>query len=67
MQKKWMMLVVVILLLGFGGCGSQRSVENSEGTENKDNRQENITEICAYIKEIKGNTLVIDPVESISS
>ena len=54
--KKWMMLVVVILLLGFGGCGSQRSVEISEGTENKDNRQEIITEICAYIKEIKGDT-----------
>lgn len=67
MQKKWMMLVVVVLLLGFGGCGSQRSVENSVGTETKDNRQENITEICAYIKEIKGDTLVIDPVEFISS
>ena len=64
-----MMLVVVVLLLllGFGGCGSQRSVKISEGTENKDNRQEKITEICAYIKEIKGNTLVIDPVEFISS
>ena len=66
MQKKWMMLVVVVLLLllGFGGCGSQKSAENSEETENKD---EDITEICAYIKEIKGNTLVIDPVEFISS
>ena len=67
MQKKWMMLVVVILLLGFGGCGSQRSVKISERTDNKDNRQEKITEICAYIKEIKGDILVIDPVEFISS
>ena len=32
-----------------------------------DSMKEDTTELCAYIKEINGNTLVIDPVEYISS
>ena len=43
------------------------SYRKSEETETADSMKEDTTELCAYIKEINGNTLVIDPVEYISS
>lgn len=43
------------------------SYRKAEETETADSMKEDTTELCAYIKEINGNTLVIDPVEYISS
>ncbi len=67
MKKRWIVLMICAFISGLGGCGKQAMTENSEGIESTDTMQEETTELCAYIKEIKGNTLVIDPVEYISS
>ncbi len=52
---------------GLGGCGKQTVTEKAEETEPADSMKEDTTELCAYIKEINGNTSVIDPAEYISS
>ena len=57
----------VCVISGLGGCGKQTVTEKAEETETADSMKEDTTELCAYIKEINGNTLVIDPVEYISS
>lgn len=66
MKKGWILLMVCVIISGFGGCGKQTVTEKVEGTEATDRMKEDVTELCAYIKEINGNTLVIDPVECIS-
>lgn len=66
MKKGWILLMVCVIISGFGGCGKQTVTEKVEGTETTDRMKEDVTELCAYIKEINGNTLVIDPVEYIS-
>lgn len=63
MQKKWMAVIISILIVLFTGCGK----ENAENHVSTEQTQTNVTEVCAYIREIKGDILVIDPVEYISS
>ena len=67
MKKGWILLMVCVIISGFGGCGKQTVTEKVEGTETTDRMKKDVTALCAYIKEINGNTLVIDPVEYISS
>lgn len=67
MKKGWILLMVCVIISEFGGCGKQTVTEKVEETETTDRMKEDVTELCAYIKEINGNTLVIDPVEYISS
>lgn len=67
MKKGWILLMVCVIISGFGGCGKQTATEKVEETETADRMKEDTTELCAYIKELNGNTLVIDPVEYISS
>lgn len=63
MQKKWMAVIISILIVLFTGCGK----ENAENHVSTEQTQTNVTEVCAYIRAIKGDALVIDPVEYISS
>ncbi len=63
MQKKWMAVIISILIVLFTGCGK----ENAENHVSTEQTQTNVTEVCAYIRAIKGDVLVIDPVEYISS
>ena len=63
MRKKWMAVIISILIVLFTGCGK----ENAENYESTEQTQANVTEVCAYIRAIKGDVLVIDPVEYISS
>lgn len=63
MRKKWMAVIISILIVLFTGCGK----ENAENYESTEQKQTNVTEVCAYIRAIKGDVLVIDPVEYISS
>ena len=67
MKKRWILLMMCACISGLGGCGKQTVTEKAEETETADSMKEDTTELCAYIKEINGNTLVIDPVEYISS
>ena len=67
MKKRWILLMMCACISGLGGCGKQTITEKAEETETADSMKEDTTELCAYIKEINGNTLVIDPVEYISS
>lgn len=67
MKKRWILLMMCACISGLGGCGKQIVTEKAEETETADSMKEDTTELCAYIKEINGNTLVIDPVEYISS
>ena len=67
MKKGWILLMVCVIISGFGGCGKQTDTEKVKGTETTDRMKEDVTELCAYIKEINGYTLVIDLVEYISS
>ena len=63
MRKKWMVVIISILIVLFTGCGK----ENAENYVSTEQSQTNVTEVCAYIRAIKGDILVIDPVEYISS
>lgn len=63
MQKKWMAVIISIVIVLFTGCGK----ENAENHVSTEQTQTNVTEVCAYIRAIKGDVLVIDPVEYISS
>lgn len=63
MQKKCMVVMIGILIFLLVGCGKE-NVENREAAEQT---QADVTEVCAYIRAIKGDVLVIDPVEYISS
>ena len=63
MRKKCMVVIISILIVLFTGCGK----ENAENYESTEQKQTNVTEVCAYIRAIKGDVLVIDPVEYISS
>ena len=63
MRKKWMAVIISILIVLFIGCGK----ENAENYESTEQKQTDVTEVCAYIRAIKGDVLVIDPVEYISS
>ena len=67
MKKRWILFMMCACISGLGGCGKQTVTEKAEETETADSMKEDTTELCAYIKEINGNTLVIDPVEYISS
>ena len=53
MKKRWILLMMCACISGLGGCGKQTVTEKAEETETADS--------------INGNTLVIDPVEYISS
>lgn len=66
-EKRWILFMMCACISGLGGCGKQTVTEKAEETETADSMKEDTTELCAYIKEINGNTLVIDPVEYISS
>ena len=61
MKKRWILLMMCACISGLGGCGKQTVTEKAEETETADSMKEDTTELCAYIKEINGNTLVIDP------
>ena len=63
MRKKCMVVMIGILIFLLVGCGK----ENAENYESTEQKQTNVTEVCAYIRAIKGDVLVIDPVEYISS
>lgn len=63
MRKKCMVVMIGILIVLFTGCGK----ENAENHVSTEQTQTNVTEVCAYIRAIKGDVLVIDPVEYISS
>ena len=63
MRKKWMAVIISILIVLFTECGK----ENAENYESTEQTQADVTEVCAYIRAIKGDVLVIDPVEYISS
>ena len=67
MKKRWILFMVCAFVLGLGGCKKQTVTENVEETETVGSMQEDTTELCAYIKEINGNILLIDPVEYIRS
>lgn len=58
-----MAVIISILIVLFTGCGK----ENAENHVSTEQTQTNVTEVCAYIRAIKGDVLVIDPVEYISS
>lgn len=63
MRKKCMVVMIGILIFLLVGCGK----ENAENHVSTEQTQTNVTEVCAYIRAIKGDVLVIDPVEYISS
>ena len=63
MNKKWMMVIIGILIFWLVGCGKE-DIENREAMEHA---QADVTEVCAYIRAVEGDILVIDPVEYISS
>ena len=63
MRKKCMVVMIGILIFLLVGCGK----ENVENREVAEQTQADVTEVCAYIRAIKGDVLVIDPVEYISS
>ena len=65
MKKQVMGSILCIGMLALGGCGNTQV--SAPGTEQTQNTQEAVTDLCAYVKEIKGNTIVVDPVEYISS
>lgn len=65
MKKQVIGSILCISIFVLGGCGNTQ--ESTFETEQTQNAQEEVTDLCAYVKEIKGNTIVVDPVEYISS
>ena len=48
MNKKWMMVIIGILIFLLVGCGKE-DIENREAMEHA---QADVTEVCAYIRAI---------------
>ena len=55
MNKKWMMVIIGILIFWLVGCGKE-DIENREAMEHA---QADVTEVCAYIRAVEGDILVI--------
>ena len=45
MKKGWILLMVCVIISGFGGCGKQTVTEKVEGTETTDRMKEDVTEL----------------------
>ena len=66
-MKKQIAAILCISGLILGGCGNAALAEQGTSMEQTESAQAESTNICAYVRAIQGDTIVVDPVQYISS
>lgn len=66
-MKKQIAVILCISGLILGGCGNASLAEQGMSMEQTESAQAESTNICAYVRAIQGDTIVVDPVQYISS
>lgn len=66
-MKKQIAAILCISGLILGGCGNATLAEQGMSMEQTESAQAESTNICAYVRAIQGDTIVVDPVQYISS